>query len=206
MNWFLNEESLRSSNRTIRADYEVACAADNVTIAVPAAIVTTGTTFQNVMDAARAANYKNIKEKYLIFLDDTTSGSCGQGEVYLNDTLSTSNPNNGTSPMYSVVWKNCWTGGAPMHELTHNMGAVQNGAPDSNGRSHCNDGEDVMCYDDSGSAANTYYIDPSCPTSAGSRFDCNKDTYFDTQPESGEWLNTHWNVGSTLNRFLLIRP
>jgi hypothetical protein len=65
-----------------------------------------------------------------------------------------------------------------------------------------------MCYDDEPGNLypNTYYVDPNCPASAGSRFDCNKDTYFDTQPESGEWLNTHWNVGSTLNRFLLIRP
>ena len=34
-------------------------------------------------------------------------------------------------------------------------------------------------------------------------FDCGYDTYFDSAPEPGEYLATHWNIGSDLNRFLV---
>jgi hypothetical protein len=32
--------------------------------------------------------------------------------------------------------------------------------------------------------------------------DCAFDTYFDTRPEWGEWLTTHWNLGSTNNTYV----
>jgi alpha-tubulin suppressor-like RCC1 family protein len=33
-------------------------------------------------------------------------------------------------------------------------------------------------------------------------YDCGHDDYFDAAPEPGEYLASHWNVGSTLNRFI----
>lgn len=33
-------------------------------------------------------------------------------------------------------------------------------------------------------------------------FDCGFDTYFDSAPEPGEYLESHWNMGSPVNRFI----
>ena len=33
-------------------------------------------------------------------------------------------------------------------------------------------------------------------------YDCGWDTYFDSNPEPGEWLASHWNIGSGVNHFV----
>jgi hypothetical protein len=34
-------------------------------------------------------------------------------------------------------------------------------------------------------------------------FDCGWNTYFDSDPENGEYLDNHWNIGSPVNRFIV---
>lgn len=55
--------------------------------------------------------------------------SCGQGFI---------------GKPFSVVA--CWRGWSLLHEIGHNLGAVQNDAPHSDGSWHCAEGRDVMCY------------------------------------------------------------
>src|SRR5581483_2017258 len=88
---------------------------------------------------------------------------------------------------------------AGLHEMSHNLGAVQLGTPHSTGAGHCWDSYDVMCYDDGGAKipAGTYADGAShpCPRGAGpDAYDCGGDDYFNPSPAAGSYLASHWNV------------
>ncbi|MEK9175829.1 MAG: hypothetical protein AAB520_00115, partial [Patescibacteria group bacterium] len=59
-------------------------------------------------------------------------------------------------------------------------------------------GTDIMCKSDGvgevfGNACSGFYP---------FHFDCNNDDYFNPKPSPNSYLATHWNLGSTLNRFI----
>jgi hypothetical protein len=95
-----------------------------------------------------------------------------------------------------------------LHELLHTMGAVQDDVPTSSGAGHCNDGIDVMCYDDGG--ARSDYVDTACPaatapvTPEDEQLDCNADTYFHPAPPTGNPLAgaVAWSAGLAANQVL----
>lgn len=86
-----------------------------------------------------------------------------------------------------------------LHELGHTMGAVPVTSSHTSGSAHCNDGLDVMCYADHGPFSN--YSTTACSEYA---WDCGNDDYFAPAPVAGSYLDTHWNVGGSLNRFLRV--
>ena len=78
------------------------------------------------------------------------------------------------------------------------MGAVQPHAPDTSSvddgtyvymYGHCVDEYDTMCYAD-GSPKDLRY---ECPESQERLLDCGDDTYFNTIPSNGSYLDEHWN-------------
>ncbi len=79
-----------------------------------------------------------------------------------------------------------------IHEISHNLGAVQRSAPHRSASWHCLDEMDILCYDDDGSAGFATYS--ACSSSTGQLFDCNQDDYFDPSPAAGSYLATHWNL------------
>jgi hypothetical protein len=90
-----------------------------------------------------------------------------------------------------------------LHEMSHNLGAVQWSAPHSTqpvGFSlprygHCWQGADVMCYTEDSGAAHPMQYD--CPRVGGAipqAYDCGRDDYFNPAPPAGSYLATHWNV------------
>lgn len=96
-----------------------------------------------------------------------------------------------------------------LHEYGHAMGAVQPSAPhitkNERDPAHCTDsqtigkgGTDIMCKSD----AQGEVFGNACSGFYPFRFDCNNDDYFNPKPEPGSYLATHWNLGSTLNRFI----
>ncbi|HVM44729.1 MAG TPA: Ig-like domain-containing protein, partial [Candidatus Thermoplasmatota archaeon] len=154
--------------------------------------------FSTIANDLYNRGYNDGKVKYWIFYDDTSACSCGgQGNIYGDSRLSADNWNNGNAgPMYAITYgynsTRIW-----LHELGHNMGAVQNNAPHTSGGWHCNDGRDTMCYGDGGS--NSSYSSGFCAVEV---WDCGKDSYFNANPPAGSYLATKWNTGSVLNRFI----
>jgi hypothetical protein len=55
-----------------------------------------------------------------------------------------------------------------------------------------------MCYRDGGPRARSY----SPNVCSIPRFDCHHNDYFNPRPTGGNYLVTHWNLASPLNRFL----
>jgi hypothetical protein len=90
-----------------------------------------------------------------------------------------------------------------LHEMTHNLGAVQWGAPHSTeppgqqnpAYGHCWEGADVMCYvEDAGAAHGMVQDCQSLPGAIPESYDCGRDDYFNPSPAPGSYLATHWNT------------
>jgi hypothetical protein len=90
-----------------------------------------------------------------------------------------------------------------LHEMSHNLGAVQWSAPHSTQPpgfqlpryGHCWQGADVMCYVEDAAAAHPMQYD--CPRVGGAipqAYDCGRDDYFNPAPPAGSYLASHWNV------------
>ncbi|WP_262387220.1 RICIN domain-containing protein [Streptomyces sp. TRM49041] len=134
--------------------------------------------------------------KYMIFAD--TQVYCGIG-TFAGDERPGQNNLSNFGPSYGRTDSGCWGGHTAAHELGHNLGAVNNSAPNTSRGAHCTDEWDVMCYTDS-----PYY--PKMRTVCAdrgyeNRLDCNHDDYFHTNPKRGSYLATHWNIAN--NQFLM---
>lgn len=128
-------------------------------------------------DLARAfPSSETPRKKYVAWLD-APSQYCGQGELYGDPRRSSSNSNDlrTTAVVYRPYAASGSDGGfcrgrTLLHELGHNLGALQAVAPNSFDDAHCDDdANDVMCY-----------IARSTQTSAGTgTFDFGNDDYWD---------------------------
>ncbi|MFG2843923.1 RICIN domain-containing protein [Kitasatospora sp. NPDC048296] len=151
----------------------------------------------NASNQALAAQGFNRKDrKYMMFTDAKVY--CGIGTFAGDERPGQDNFSN-FGPSYGRTDAGCWGGHTAAHELGHNLGAVNNSAPDSSKAGHCTDTWDLMCYSDA-----PYYpkMRVVCPDRAhDDRLDCSKDDYFNTAPKPGSYLSTHWNVAN--NRFLI---
>ena len=143
-------------------------------------------TFGNMVTELRNKGLNSPDRKYLVFVDAAV-GICGLGEVYLNDRGDELNPNNTGRAMYARVDASCWQYAAA-HEMLHNLGAVQNTAPNSSGAGHCTDEVDVMCYRDTSTTVTRQVC------SRAGQVDCNNNDYFHPNPNSGSYLDNKWNV------------
>ncbi|MGI9021232.1 MAG: PKD domain-containing protein [Solirubrobacterales bacterium] len=208
MNWVLNRDSLASGGPT--ADYRVGC---NFPLSDQQIFVgnltTNGSTYAEIVASAKAAGWIDYRADFTIFFDgeDPTGLACGIGNIWNDDSLSANNRNNnpdiaGATGDYGVTYRSCWNGNTVMHENGHNSGAVQNTAPHATGQGgwHCWDEQDIMCYSPDGGTNHQEGTETLC--SDREYFDCGFDDYFDANPESGEYLATHWNMGSSLNKMI----
>lgn len=166
------------------------------------------TDFSSIVTDMRNMGYNDPRHKYMVYYDHSVPGSFrGIGHGYNDDRRIVDNYNNGgvDHAMFGVSFGYLDLR-VMMHEHGHTMGAVQNSSPNSTGRFHCIDGDDIMCYDDGGPRGNQYsrsvcneggLLEPDREF-----YDCNKDDYFNPAPAAGSYLADHWNIGWSGNRFL----
>ncbi|MEU9028857.1 RICIN domain-containing protein [Streptomyces sp. NPDC048383] len=134
--------------------------------------------------------------KYMIFADAKVY--CGIGTFNGDERPGQNNLSN-FGPSYGRTDSGCWGGHTAAHELGHNLGAVNNSAPNTSRGAHCTDEWDVMCYSDT-----PYYpkMRTVCANQAAENIlDCNHDDYFHTSPKAGSYLASHWNIAD--NQFLM---
>jgi hypothetical protein len=151
-----------------------------------------GPDFWGTVNALQALGFDDPNRKYLTFAD--ANQFCGIGTLY-NDLRLTDNYNDGYAASYSRVDANCWSTAHSVaaHELTHNLGGVQQAAPHATTNGHCWDDADIMCYDD-GSGIPVQQV---CASAQEDLLDCDHDDYFSTDPAPGTFLADNWNTASS---------
>jgi hypothetical protein len=154
--------------------------------------------FDTMITQLRAQGYNRTDRIYLAFTDATNY--CGVGTLWNDDRANSANWNY-SGPSYSRVDAGCWTGMVAAHEVMHNLGGVQNSAPNASGGFHCIDEYDVMCYSDAGSGLPKMRFDCDESDRNTTFFDCGHNDYFHTNPAPGSYLANYWNP--TNNRFLI---
>jgi hypothetical protein len=196
MNAVLNTASLASGGGS--ADLKVLC---DETGGVRVDRLVASSSLPDLVDSIEDGGFESPGINYTIFYDGDAAGACGIASYANDERLAPDNEAN-EGGGYAVVYDRCWFNEGPMHEMAHNQGAVQYGAPHSTGTGgHCNEELDVVCYSPDGGDLNQGAVTDRCPNRI--QFDCGADDYFDTAPEPGEYLSQHWNLGSPLNRFMV---
>ena len=188
--YLAGEAAATGGNRRVRFVHDAGCQPTVMTVQVPS----NATEYDAAVDALEAAGLASSNRKYLVYADWNVSGLCGVGTYYGDEDPSSSNYNN-TEGGHAFTYLSCWdwnTSRTALHELFHNLGAVQTNAPNGNG-GHCIDGtlsgSDIMCYG-SGSF-------DACDAAGPRIMDCGRDDYFNVTPVAGSYLATHWNPATS---------
>ncbi len=178
----------------LRERLRVACD-DNgdVEIAVIHTVGQPGDTFYDGYEAAQAALDPGPHENIVFFMDRDPSfpGIAGLGSFGFDlDGGEFANVYRSSLTDWETI----------LHEISHNMGAVADDAPNSTGWGHCTDGNDVMCYRDGGPNDGLFRTQCGSPVPI---YDCNADDYFNPDPAPGSYLDDHPNIAID-NPFLYV--
>jgi hypothetical protein len=206
---FVNSAAKTGGVRHVRFVHDSLCRVivENVVL-TPAGDNSFGNTINELIDQG----YNRADRKYLVFVD-VTGVLCGIANLMSDSDKAAMANANSAGGMYARVDANCWAAGVAAHEVMHNLGGVQDDAPNTtfnrptdNPGGHCIDERDVMCYSDYDADGNGSLDSPPmqmiCPDpSSESLFDCGDNDYFHTNPGAGNYLATHWNTAD--NPFLI---
>ena len=194
--------------RTLRFDTGTSCGPDYVDISVvrlprlrstyTSSASRAGWVIEDVADAP--INMTGVYDT-LVYADGLYAGDgvVGTAELPIDDSPGSGNHSNigGTTAMI-------WGDGSSqfiddrlttfLHEVSHNLGAVQDSAPRSTLAGHCNEVFDVMCYADGGPRGTAAWMVNACPYATLLPYECGVDDYFEPSPAAGSYLATHWNL------------
>ncbi|HEX2087766.1 MAG TPA: hypothetical protein VHF89_18925 [Solirubrobacteraceae bacterium] len=219
--------------RSVRLDLGTACGPEYVDIAtVRLQHEADRYEYYGVADEVRAAlpAPPGKKWNYIVWADNVETFAGGEAELILDDRKGSENRNN-AGGLVAIHWYGPWWDDPalakhrreiPLHEIGHNLGAVQGRAPalvrvnntgvelmpddgpqppNSSYAGHCTDEYDVMCYNDGGPGWDPMTgigtpPPPACDAypDGDEAWDCNGDDYFSPAPEPGSWLAGHWNL------------
>jgi hypothetical protein len=157
------------------------------------------------VDVAAAVGSLSGPRDVFVLADKLTDDPVwGIAQVIDDDSAGSGNESN-AGGLTAIMWTNpstqpdpsdWWQPTVMLHEITHNLGGIQQSAPNHTSNWHCTDGEDVMCYPD-GSPEAAAYDDTVCQLGGAAipqTYDCGHDDYFNPAPAPGSYLDTHWNV------------
>lgn len=147
--------------------------------------------FNDTINELAAQGFNDPNRKYHVWTESTAY--CGIGTVLSDDRPGPTNANV-TSTGYARSDRACWDY-AELHEILHNLGAVQLSAPNSTGAWHCKDRYDVMCYADGG--PNDAQVTQCGNLGDRERLDCRDDDYFSIAPSESSYLGSHLNVAAS---------
>lgn len=184
------DQSARKTGGSLRIRFVTTgnCQVDVKSIGVPANAFGG---FGSLNGKLRDAGYDRLDRKYVILADANVF--CGIG-TFNNADSPTTTAHNFTG--YARVDRGCWDPGTMIHELSHNLGAVQYSAPNTSRGAHCVDEWDAMCYRDEPNRPRMKYL---CKDGLNDfRLDCNNDDYFAANPRAGSYLDKHWNMANSI--------
>jgi sugar lactone lactonase YvrE len=214
MNWKINQQSSLSSGGARPVQMAVDCSGSTINVYNVATANNNFSTISTAVESLFGKPSDANAVKYLVFepeLAQENPNIAGLGERRVDTTKSYTNQNARFSAT-AVLYEGAWEVHTTIHELMHTLGASQGDSasppPFATVGGHCSDGIDILCYND-GSAGSGSYAETRCSAAAGYGspegvpIDCGNDTYFDTLPEKGSWLDTHWNSGGQENPYLV---
>ncbi|RIK34508.1 MAG: hypothetical protein DCC55_32970 [Chloroflexi bacterium] len=185
---FATSARLTGGYRRIRFVTDPNCLLDVPHVVVPPGATAT---FRATMAALIELGHTSEDRKYVAFVDARVY--CGIATVS-SDPIPTPDNHSNHRTGYARIDQGCWSGSVAAHELVHNLGGVQPGAPNASGGWHCVDEFDLMCYSDGPFYPSLKYV---CPVSYAIFLDCNHDDYYHTDPPAGSYLATQWNVADS---------
>jgi hypothetical protein len=153
--------------------------------------------FLAMINELQQGGFNRTDRKYQVWVDAQNSPYCGVGTVTYDDRATQDNRNN-SGPSYARADRPCWDYAEP-HELGHNLGAVQPGAPHATNGYHCWDDYDKMCYNDGAIPNPPGAMQVRCADSTHEELlDCNHDDFFHTgSVPAGSYLSSHWNMANS---------
>ncbi|AXU14732.1 hypothetical protein CRV15_18930 [Streptomyces clavuligerus] len=187
--------------REVRFVHDAGCTPTVLRVTVPQAAIDGGG--QTTQQAIAAQGHTSNDRKYLVWAEN---GVCGLGFGYHNDERPGQENFNNTQvgwPMIGMGQGGCFGDiNVDVHELLHTMGAVQRNAPKSTGPNgaHCYVDGDLMCYND-GNIPNPPGRLVPCDYPQRAVIDCNRNMYFNPNPQPGSYLTRNWNIANS--RFLI---
>ena len=160
--------------------------------------------FTRIVTDVRAAVGAGGPRNLAVYADALrgTNGVAGEGQRYTTDATTTSSHDSGglAALVYGTASAPSGSYAEPsvlMHEIGHNLGAVQDTSPQSSQAGHCFDEWDVMCYADGGPRGQLANMVTNCGGLTGGMtetWDCNRDDYFNPFPADGSYLDLKWNT------------
>lgn len=163
--------------------------------------------FDDLLNSLERLGHTDRAYDYAVFVDQLNGvyPHGGQGSIRQDsDPDPAANTNNdATISKVSLITVNPSGDYSPfvfLHEVGHNLGAVQYDAPHTSNGWHCTDEYDVMCYSDSPNYPDMTYVcdSTSGESSLGEVWDCGKDDYYNVEQAainaSGSYLESHWNL------------